>query len=213
MTRRPIGVFLVAIISIIIYWLASFEDPSLQGDISIIKRDQVVENHLSPYKELLGEDYHGYRNHVYRVLTFSLHFLHGYETYRDIIAAALVYHDIGLWTADNHRYFFYNEPSMKLATERLKTSQLDLVLVKNIIHWHHKITPFEGDHADIVNAVRKADWADTTFGLVHHGLPRRHIAKVRDAVREAGFQRTWLDFNIVTNFLHHWNMLLASILS
>eukprot|EP00954_Amorphochlora_amoebiformis_P010267 802499-Amorphochlora_amoeboformis.AAC.1 len=49
------------------------------------------------YPDIIGDDYAGYRGHIYRTLSFSLHFLAN-ETHRGAIEAALVYHDIGLWT-------------------------------------------------------------------------------------------------------------------
>jgi len=49
---------------------------------------------------LIGSDYAGYRGHVYRVLSYSLHYLGSNidPTSRNLLELALVYHDIGLWT-------------------------------------------------------------------------------------------------------------------
>jgi hypothetical protein len=181
-------------------------DPALEGNITVITTDSVIEEHLSRYKDLLGKDYEGYRNHLYRVLSFSLHFLRGDETYRDVIAAALVYHDIALWTDRTNAYI---EPSRARARQDLKDIFLnEMPLIEEIIEWHHKVTRFRGEHADVVNAVRKADWVDFTFGIVHYGLPRRHIATVRDAITEAGFHDTLNEFALGKR-LYNWNFLKA----
>ena len=62
----------------------------------------------------------------------------------------------------------------------------------SIYHWHHKptihqVTPFEGPHADLVNAVRVADHIDFTFGFLAKGMPWTHIRTVSSAIPEGGF--------------------------
>ena len=151
---------------------------------------------LNDYKDLIAGDFQGYRNHIYRVLTYTLHFLDGDSTqdgkvlkYLPVIEAAIVYHDIGLWT---DRKLSYLEPSTFRAKEHFDGiySEQELRLLHNIIYWHHKITPFIGDNDAIVNAVRKADWIDATFGLVNYGMSGKHIQTVNDALPEAGFHAT-----------------------
>ncbi|WP_258957099.1 hypothetical protein [Vibrio coralliirubri] len=53
---------------------------------------------LERYKERIGEDYLGYRNHVYRTITYAKHFLDYDEQFEKLVETAFVYHDIGLWT-------------------------------------------------------------------------------------------------------------------
>lgn len=188
--------------------LWQIRDPALEGDIAVITKDLVIEENLSRYKGILGKDYPGYRNHIYRVLSFSLHFLHGDETYRDIIAASLVYHDIALWTDGTNAYI---KPSRARARKDLKNTKFDpdqMSLIEGIIEWHHKITPYRGEHSNVINAVRKADWVDFTYGMVHFGLPRKHIATVRDAIPESGFHNTLNQFALGKR-LHKWNILKA----
>merc|ERR1712000_44195 len=116
---RCIVVLVVVLIAII---TVAFLPNSNEGpELTLITSSPGVEEELEKYEDLIGEDYYGYRGHIYRVLSYSMYFLNGDETYRTVIEKALVY--------------------------------------------HHKITPFEGPHADIVNAVRKADWIDATQGL------------------------------------------------
>jgi hypothetical protein len=169
-------------------------DPSVANrKINVQTSSPHLEKVLRNYEELIGADYEGYRNHIYRVLTYSLHFLDGDKTqdgkvlkYLPLIEAALVYHDIGLWT---DRRLSYLEPSSFRAKQEFEGmySETELELLHNIIYWHHKVTPFVGENAEIVNAVRKADWIDATFGAVNHGMPRHHINAVNAALAEAGF--------------------------
>lgn len=66
----------------------------------------------------------------------------------------------------------------------------DPQLLGDIIYWHHKLTPFRGPNAEIVNAVRKADWIDATAGLVRKGMPKACVRKVTATVPAAGFYDT-----------------------
>uniref|UniRef100_A0A7R9V3G7 HD domain-containing protein n=1 Tax=Chlamydomonas euryale TaxID=1486919 RepID=A0A7R9V3G7_9CHLO len=157
-----------------------------KGEITIITTSPVVEEHLSPFKDVIGQDYEAYRNHVYRVLTFALHFLGNLNhSDRRHIELALAYHDLGLWTDDDS--LAYIEPSLKRAGEAASAegwSEEAIQLVKNIVYWHHKVTAFEGPHADAVNAVRRADTVDFSMGIINHGMPWTHILNVYDGIKE-----------------------------
>lgn len=90
------------------------ENPFLQYDIDVISSHPLIESSLSSFKDILKEDYEGYRGHIYRVFTYTMHFLHGEETHKLTIARALVYHDLGLWVNSNHT-LAYLAPSWGLA--------------------------------------------------------------------------------------------------
>ncbi|MEO0911131.1 MAG: phosphohydrolase, partial [Pseudomonadota bacterium] len=66
--------------------------------IAIIDHSDRVESLFEPYRNKIGDDFPAYRGHVYRVITYAMHFLEGDEDARPIVETALVYHDIGLWT-------------------------------------------------------------------------------------------------------------------
>ena len=159
------------------------------ADIAVITHSDHVEALLAPYAEAIGEDFEGYRGHIYRVLTYALYFLGGDSPNRQEIEAALVYHDLGLWS---DRELAYLEPSIERAHADNVVHQwnYDPELLRDIIFWHHKITPYRGPNEDIVNAVRKADWIDATAGLVRQGMPKRNVVKVSQAIPHAGFYDT-----------------------
>jgi hypothetical protein len=160
----------------------------LTDDIEIITRSDRVEALLEPYRDAIGHDYDGYRGHIYRVLSYAMHFLGGNGA-RGVVETALVYHDLGLWS---DKELAYLEPSIERAQHDNETRSwgYDPQLLHDIIYWHHKITPVRGPNADIVNAVRKADWIDATQGLLRMGMPKRCIEKVTDAIPAAGFYDT-----------------------
>ena len=187
-----VAIFIAVIVKLVVNLRSA--DPSVTNrKINVITSSPHLEKLLRNYKELIGADYEGYRNHIYRVLTYSLHYLDGNSTLDGavlknlpIIEAALVFHDIGLWT---DRRLSYLEPSSFRAKQEFEGiySERDLELLHNIIYWHHKVTPFVGPQAEIVNAVRKADWIDATMGVVNFGMPHAHIVSVNEKLLEAGF--------------------------
>ena len=161
----------------------------LPDDIQVITRSDRVERLLGRYKDLIGDDYEGYRGHVYRVLSYALHFLGGQSPDREAIETALVYHDLGLWS---DKKLAYLEPSIERVKVDNEAEQWghDPQLLTDIIYWHHKVTAFRGPNSEIVNAVRKADWIDATAGLVRKGMPKACIRNVTAAIPVAGFYDT-----------------------
>lgn len=174
-------------------------DPAL-ADIPIkVRRDNYhMDNLLAKYKDQIGADYDGYRNHVMRVYTYALHILEAEKVPGDyvqknahVLESAIVFHDIALWTDKQLNYL---EPSSARAKEHYATLYTDeeFRLLHNIIYWHHKVTPFVGEHAALVNAVRRADWIDATKGLVNYGMPYNHIGKTDADLPNKGFHYTLL---------------------
>lgn len=154
--------------------------------ITIISQSDSLDELLEPFRDALGDDYAGYRNHLYRVLTYTLHFLGGSQTHRQLLEAVLVYHDIGLWTDAELAYL---EPSIQriLAANQQQGWGFDPRLLTDMIDAHHKITRFRGSNADLVNAFRKADWIDATGGSIRMGLSKAQVASVVAAIPDAGF--------------------------
>jgi hypothetical protein len=48
------------------------------------------------------------------------------------------------------------------------------------IAFHHRVRPYRGEHARLVEPFRRADWNDFTIGLVRAGIPR-DLRKAADA--------------------------------
>jgi hypothetical protein len=156
--------------------------------IEVITETPLVEDTLRRHRDALGEDFEGYRNHVYRDLTFALHLLGGHTDHRTTLELALCYHDLGLWT---DRALAYLRPSIDhaFADALAQGHQVEERLLRDVIAWHHKITPFRGPHAEIVNAVRRADWLDVTQLPATRGVSVEEARRVREALPSAGFHR------------------------
>lgn len=162
----------------------------------ILEHDAELDDELFSLASKIGADFSAYRNHCLRVLTFTKYFLPD-EVLKEIPEAlelasvALAYHDVALWTDKKLAYLDPSVDQMEKALEGGKYSKNQLAIMKDIILQHHKITSFEsnrGKAADaLVNAVRMADWADATMGIVRFGLPASLLEAAYDKIPEAGF--------------------------
>lgn len=157
-----------------------------QDTVQIIDHSRRVEALFEPFKDVLGADYPAYRGHVYRIITYAMHFLDGQEQHRPIVETAFVYHDIGLWTDRNLAYLEPSETRALADNEKLGWG-FDPQLLRDIIHWHHKVFPYSGPNADVINACRKADWIDATGGMMRKGLSKEQVRTVEAAIPSYGF--------------------------
>lgn len=148
-----------------------------------------VEALFAPYEPIIGEDLPGYRNHVYRTITYAMHFLNNAIADESLVETAFVYHDIGLWTAHELAYL---EPSeaVAVADNEKYGWGLDPGVLRDVIHWHHKIFPYKGANQNVIEACRKADWIDATKGKVRKGMSRAAISTVEAAFPNLGFHDT-----------------------
>ncbi len=81
----------------------------------------LIEDILSVCKERIGDDYAGYRGHVYRTFNFCLALRQCSEDEKTKLAIAACFHDIGLWSDQTVDYI---PPSIVHANRYLtKTGQ------------------------------------------------------------------------------------------
>ena len=126
-----------------------------------------VDELLSHYESAIGADYPGYRNHVYRTVTYAMHFLDGAVEDERLVETAMVYHDIGLWT-DHELAYLEPSEAVALADNENFGWGLDPAVLRGAIHWHHKVLPYRGPHERIIEACR--GWLEG---------PARHLEVVR----------------------------------
>ena len=62
-----------------------------KAPIQVIRESEGVEVHLQSYQAIIGDDYEGYKGHIYRVLSYALHYLSMDQVnrYRSIIEVHL----------------------------------------------------------------------------------------------------------------------------
>ena len=82
----------------------------------------LLEDILTEWQETIGEDYEGYKNHVYRMVHCCLALKECNSEEKEKIIIAGAFHDIGVWTADTLDYL---PPSILPALDYLKKRNLE----------------------------------------------------------------------------------------
>ena len=157
----------------------------------IEQRIPLLEEILSEWETVIGADFQGYKNHVYRVIhyCFALHECEADE--RDKIIIAGGFHDLGLWTEQTVDYL---PPSVLLARAYLQNNNMQhwSAEIELIIDMHHKIRPYIGTVGPLVEVFRKADLADFFWGIIKGGIADGTIKAVQAAFPNAGFHKMLL---------------------
>ena len=120
---------------------------------------QLIDEILSDWKDVIGDDYNGYRNHVCRMVTFCLSLGEYSEEDHQKICIAAAFHDIGIWIENTVDYV---EPSIPPAMGYLKQNKLNdwCEEIELMISEHHKIRAYRGPYEELVERFRKADLVD-----------------------------------------------------
>lgn len=151
----------------------------------------LIEKLLLPWKNTLGDDYVGYRNHAYRIANFCLASqVHDDPILKEKIAIAAAYHDLGIWVKGR---FDYLEPSAALAEAYLshRGKQQWGQDILGMIEQHHKMTAYRLN--PLVESFRRADWIDVTRGKLRFGLKKEFIHAVMNQFPNAGFHQRLID--------------------
>lgn len=156
----------------------------------IITNIPLLNNLLEPWKERLGDDFEGYKNHILRVLNFVFYLVDLDETKMAKVITAAAYHDLGIWknSIDNADYI---DDSVHLAK---------IYLHKNLLHsWddevsliiseHHKLTTYKNDEFPLVDIFRQADLIDFSKGVVKFGIPNDFVKTVISIIPNKGFHK------------------------
>jgi hypothetical protein len=143
-----------------------------------------IEGVLNDHAAVLRNDFSAYRNHVYRLVNLCVTFVGRSELEK--IAVAAVFHDLGIWTKGT---FDYIGPSIALAHNYLVararedwTAEIEMMIAN-----HHKITSSTAPPDSLVEAFRRADWIDVTYGLRRFGVRRSFVARLFATWPDAGF--------------------------
>ena len=114
-------------------------------------------------------EFEGYRNHAHRVHNFALSIAALSPDDADKIAIAAAFHDLCVFDGLD-----YLEPSIEEAARYLRETGREAWdrEVALTIAFHHRVRPYRGEHARLVEPFRRADWNDFTMGLRRCGIPR-----------------------------------------
>lgn len=149
---------------------------------------------------LLGKDFDAYRNHTYRLVNFCAAQLTApNDEALQKMQVAAAFHDLGIWSAHT---FDYLPPSDALAQAWLTANgkQAWSGEIAGMINQHHKITASGG--SPLVEAFRRADWTDVTWGVIHHDIPRALRREVFATFPDAGFHAMLLKLSLKRLLTH-----------
>jgi hypothetical protein len=153
----------------------------------IEERFTPIEEVLDAFRGALADDHRAYRAHVYRVFHFCRALAGSASTGRDDgIALAAAFHDLGIWSDGTVDYLPPSARRVREHCERHGRSGEAAELAR-MVELHHKLTPCRGADDALVEAFRRADLVDLSFGFVRFGLPRAWVAEVQAAFPAAGF--------------------------
>ena len=166
----------------------------------------IIDDVLDVHARAIGRDLEGYRNHVYRVTNFCLSLLPEPDGHRELVAAAAVFHDIGIWTA---RTFDYLAPSIRAANEWLALTGRSAwsPAIASMIGQHHKLRQYRSDSSGLVEAFREADLVDVSHGLAGFGISRQFRREVFARWPDAGFHFTLARLALGRLCTHPWSPL------
>jgi hypothetical protein len=148
----------------------------------------LLEEILDAWRDQIGADFAGYKNHVYRVLhyCFAQRECSTEERHKLIIAGA--FHDLGIWSDKTVDYL---PPSVALARAYLSANGLaawsDEIAL--IIDEHHKLRPYRDTRFPLIELFRKADLADFSLGFVKGHVSGATVSAVKAAFPNAGFHK------------------------
>jgi hypothetical protein len=149
----------------------------------------------------LGADRTAYRNHAYRVLNLALALVpDASPDDRRKLEIACYFHDVGIWTDAT---FDYLEPSARRARAYLEAHGLAAWNdeVTRMITEHHALFSARR-HGPLVEALRRADWADVSLGLLRGGVPGAFVREVRRALPNCGFHRRLVELGAAWTWRH-----------
>ena len=140
--------------------------------MTTLTRHPLIDEILDARRDVAhGDDaaFEGYRNHAHRIQNFVRAISSPTAEDEEKIAIAAAFHD--LYAFDGLDYL---EPSIEDAVRYLHEMgraawEREVALT---IAFHHRVRPYRGPFATLVEPFRRADWNDFTFGLVRGGIPR-----------------------------------------
>jgi hypothetical protein len=154
----------------------------------LLERLDPLDRVLDTYATALSGDFTAYRNHTYRVVNLCAALEPCADASLEKVALAAAFHDLGIWTAHTFDYLL---PSIELACSHLECAGHGdwRDTVAGMIREHHKIRPFRGEGAAMIEPFRRADWIDVSLGVLSFGLPRERLREILARWPNAGFHK------------------------
>lgn len=156
--------------------------------MTIDTRIPLLEDILEDWKDTIGPEYEGYKNHVYRMIHCCLALKDCSEEEKQKIIIAGAFHDIGIWVDNTVDYI---PPSIPPAMQYLAEHELDAWSkeIELMITEHHKLRAYSDQSYPLVELFRKGDLVDFSMGAVRFGLSKDYIARLKATFPNADFHK------------------------
>jgi hypothetical protein len=151
-------------------------------------RHDLIEEILAQWRDRIGDDYPGYRGHVYRLFNFCLALYPCTEEEKTKLAIAACFHDIGLWSDHTVDYI---PPSVAHVKQYLAATGQYLWAeeISLMVEMHHKVRAYRDNRYPLVELFRKGDLVDFSLGFFTFGIPRSSIKEVKKTIPNNGFHK------------------------
>ena len=139
--------------------------------------DEILEEHRE-WSEGHEAGWAGYRNHAQRVFVFARQLVDPRPDAEEKLAIAAAFHDLAVFrTLD---YLIPNLEAMEvwLDTHQRSAWRREIGLAMTL---HHRVRPYRGEAAWLVEPMRRADWNECTVGVMASGIPREFVRRSRSA--------------------------------
>ena len=148
----------------------------------------LIDDILEEWEKVIGSDFEGYKNHVYRMVNFCLALKSCDKEEREKIIISGCFHDIGIWVEKTIDYIPPSIPPVKkyLIKNNREDWAEEIILM---IEEHHKIRKYRNNDYPLVELFRKGDLVDFSLGRVKFGLPKEYIVKVKNTFPNSGFHK------------------------
>jgi hypothetical protein len=156
--------------------------------VDIETNNDLIEEILTVWKDRIGNDYPGYRGHVYRMFNFCLALGPCTQEEKTKLAIAACFHDIGLWSAHTVDYIAPSVSELKNHLSSIGRQEWaeELGLM---IEMHHKLRAYKTDRHALVERFRKGDLVDFSLGWFKFGIPAAYVQQVKKSIPNQGFHR------------------------
>jgi len=148
--------------------------------MTIITHSTTIETLLQQWRTALGNDYTCYRNHVYRLFNYcnAQRILTTEE--KEAVTIASAFNSIAIWLDGTSYYTALSAQRANNYLVREGKGHLS-AQVRQMIKEHHKITPYTGQYAHLVELFRKADWMDNSINLLSFDTNKETLKAIKAA--------------------------------
>jgi hypothetical protein len=155
----------------------------------IVRNLPLAEDILESHRHLArGDDagWDAYKAHVYRVINFARALCPTAPDRDDKLVIAAAFHDLAAFDTLDYLVPSIQAQDRWLAQSGRQSWSDELALV---VAEHHRLSGYAATrpHAELVEAMRRADLVDVSQGLIRFGLPRTYVKEVRAAFDARAF--------------------------